>query len=350
VARRKRLDPAVFALPVQEIRAGRYTDKYFTRAREVLERDGRAPRVHLQVFGKSEAWLGGADEAIALLELCARDFRALRVCALHDGDAIAPWETVLTIEGPYPAFAELETLLLGILARRTRVLTQTRRAVLAARGKDVLFFPARFDHFSMQPGDGYAAHVAGAAGVSTDAQGEWWGGTGLGTVPHALIAAYGGDTVLATRKLAEHMPESVRIVSLVDFENDCVGTSLAVARALGPRLHGVRLDTSERLVDASLAGDPEAEPGVCAALVRKVRQALDAEGFSHVRIVVSGGFTPEKIDAFERAGVPADAYGVGSSLLRGSFDFTADVVEVEGRPCAKQGRERRPNPRLERVE
>jgi nicotinate phosphoribosyltransferase len=340
----------MFDLPVQEIRAGRYTDKYFTRAREVLVRDGRAPRVHLQVFGKSQAWLGGVDEAIALLRLCSRDWQALRICALYDGEEIAPWETVLSVEGPYPAFAELETLLLGVLSRRTRVLTRTRRAVLAARGKDVLFFAARFDHFAMQPGDGWAAQLAGASGVSTDAQGGWWGGSGLGTIPHALIAAYGGDTVLATRKFAEHVPEGVRLIALVDFDNDCVGTSLAVARALGPRLHGVRLDTSERLVDASLAGHPEASPGVCPALVHNVRGALDAEGFSGVRIVVSGGFTPEKIAAFEAAGVPVDAYGVGSSLLQGSFDFTADIVEVDGRPCAKVGRERRPNPRLEPVE
>ena len=44
-----------------------------------------------------------------------------------------------------------------------------------------------------------------------------------------------------------------------------------------------------------------------------------------------------------------DAYGVGSSLLRGHNDFTADVVLLDGRPVAKVGREYRPNPRLERV-
>jgi nicotinate phosphoribosyltransferase len=80
-----------------------------------------------------------------------------------------------------------------------------------------------------------------------------------------------------------------------------------------------------------------------------VRTALDEAGHERVKIVVSGGFTADRIREFERIGVPVDSYGVGSSLLRGSNDFTADVVLVDGRPCAKVGRGHRPNPRLERV-
>jgi nicotinate phosphoribosyltransferase len=89
--------------------------------------------------------------------------------------------------------------------------------------------------------------------------------------------------------------------------------------------------------------------GVCPQLVWNVRQALDSHGFQTVRIIVSGGFTAEKIQDFERQGVPVDAYGVGSSLFQGRFDFTADVVRRDGRPCAKVGREYQPNPRLEPV-
>jgi nicotinate phosphoribosyltransferase len=84
--------------------------------------------------------------------------------------------------------------------------------------------------------------------------------------------------------------------------------------------------------------------------VRKVRDALDADGFEHVKIVVSGGFTVEKISEFEERAVPVDAYGVGSSLIRGENDFTADVVMTDGRPSAKVGRRFRPNAQLERVE
>jgi nicotinate phosphoribosyltransferase len=173
----------------------------------------------------------------------------------------------------------------------------------------------------------------------------------VGTVPHSLIASYGANTVLAATKFAEWAPEDLNVTVLVDFENDSVKTALEVARALGPRLWGVRLDTSESLVDRSLweeLGDFR-PTGVNERLVRKVRDALDADGFEHVKIVVSGGFTVEKIQEFERNEVPVDTYGVGSSLIRGQNDFTADVVMTDGRPSAKVGRRYRPNSRLELV-
>jgi len=348
---RPRLDPAIFNLPVERMRAGYYSDKYFVRTREILQADGDRPHVTMQVFGKQQAFLGGIDEAIAILKLCSERWSELVVHALHDGDAIDPWETVLLIEGPYDTFAHLETLYLGVLARRTKVGTNTRRVVEAATPKEVMFFPARHDHWLVQTGDGYAAHIAGAIGVSTDAQASWWGSEGVGTVPHALIAAYGGDTVRATQKFAQYMPPSVRLVTLVDFENDCVRTALEVAAAMGDRLYGVRIDTSEMLVDRSLFEQMGRfrPTGVNPRLVENVRAALDAHGFGHVRIVVSGGFTVDKIREFERLVVPVDAYGVGSSLFEGRFDFTADVVLLEGKPCAKVGRDYRPNPRLERV-
>ena len=350
-----RVPPERFQLPIDRMRQGYYSDKYFVRTRDVLVRAGRNPRVTMQVFQKQAACLGGVDEAIAILQLCLTDgwsWRDLEVLALRDGDFVEPRETVMLVTGPYVAFAHLETLYLGVLARRTRVATNTRLVVEAAWPKPVMFFPARFDHWLVQTGDGYAAHVAGAIGVSTDAQASWWGAEGIGTVPHALIAAFGGDTVAAARAFADTTPETVHVIALVDFDNDCVGTSLAVARALGPRLSGVRLDTSESMVDRSVVphmGDFDPR-GVNPLLVRLVRAALDAEGFQSVRISVSGGFGPEKIRRFEREAVPVDAYGVGSSLFGGSYDFTADIVLVDGKTVAKEGRSYRPNPRLERVE
>ena len=351
---RKRLPPEIFDLPVEKMREGYYTDAYFNFARETLLHDGRHPRVVMQVFQKHHAVLGGMDEALAVLRLCSHDWDSLTVHALYDGDEIEPWETVLLIEGEYPLFAHLETVYLGVLARRTRISTNVRRVVEAAGGKPILFFPARHDHHLVQTGDGYAAHVAGAIGVSTDAQASWWGGRGIGTVPHALIAAYGGNTVLAATKFADwveaNAPE-MSIVVLVDFDNDSVRTSLDVARALGRRLWGIRLDTSGAMVDRSLwdsLGDFDPR-GVNERLVREVRAALDADGFEHVKIVVSGGFDAERIRDFERRGVPADSYGVGSALIRGGSDFTADVVLADGRPAAKAGRRYRPNPRLELV-
>jgi nicotinate phosphoribosyltransferase len=339
------------------MREGYYTDQYFNHTRSALLDDGRRPRVVLQVFQKRHAYLGGMDEAIAILKLCADDFEELSVHALYDGDRIEPYEPVLTIEGDYTTFAHLETVYLGTLARRTLITTNVVRVLEAANGKPIIFMPARHDHHRVQTGDGYAAYVAGQItgapiGVTTDEQASWWGGRGIGTVPHALIAAYGGNTVLAATKFAEWAPDDFNITVLVDFENNSVATALAVARALGPKLWGVRLDTSESLVDESLwheLGDFK-PTGVNERLVRKVRDALDRDGFEHVRIVVSGGFDVAKIEAFESAGVPVDAYGIGSSLIRGSNDFTGDIVMTDGRPTAKFGRRYRANPRLELVE
>jgi len=401
--RSQRLQSWVFDLPVQELRRGYRSDIYFWRTKVALERAGRHPRVTMQVFQKRHAILCGVDEAVAVLRLASgryRDygkayrlfdeliklknearryflgdrgkylevirkkmelsdeldrlwesgFEQLEVQALRDGDEIEPWETVMHIRGDYTLFAHLETIYLGVLARRTRIATNVRRVVEAAGGKKVLFFPARFDHWAVQGGDGYAAYVGGAHGVSTDAQAAWWGAEASGTVPHALIAAVRGDTVEAVRIFGEAYPQ-VNLVALVDFHNDCVKTALECARDLGDRLWAVRLDTSENLVDRSIIPEMgEFRPtGVVPELVFKVREALDREGFSHVKIVVSGGFNAEKVAYFEQRGAPVDAYGVGSCLVQGAYDFTADVVEVEGEPCAKAGRRLRPNPRMEVV-
>ena len=359
---RERLSPDVFRLPVEKIRDGYYSDAYFNYSKTLLEGDGQHPRVLMQVFQKRDSVLGGIDEAIAVLKECSgrqdpggewiRGWDELDVHALHEGDAIGPHETVMTIEGDYSLFVHLETVYLGSLARRSLIMRNVQEVVQAARGKSILYFPARHDHWLVQTGDGWAAHVAGAIGVSTDAQASWWGGRGIRTVPHGLIAAYGGDTVAAARKFADRFAGEMNITVLVDFENHSVQTALQVADALGDRLWGVRLDTSESMVDYSLLDEMgDFKPtGVNQRLVEKVRAALDAAGRHDVRIVASGGFNAARIQEFEAAGVPVDAYGVGSSLIRGENDYTADVVVVDGRPAGKVGRRYLPNPRLSKVE
>jgi nicotinate phosphoribosyltransferase len=359
---RTRLSPDVFRLPVERMRDGWYSDAYFVYTKELLEKDNRHPHVLMQVFQREQSLCGGIDEAIAILQQCAGRRRPdgtwesaweeLEIHALHEGDPISPFETVLTIEGDYSLFAHLETVYLGSMARRSLIMRNVATVVAAARGKPIFYFPARHDHWLVQTGDGWAAHVAGSVGVSTDAQASWWGGRGIGTVPHGLIAAYGGDTVLAAKKFAEHYRDEMNITVLADWDNDSIRTALEVADALGPALWGVRLDTSDRLVDRALWGEMgDFKPtGVNSRLVAKVREALDAAGHREVRIVASGGFDAKRIEEFEAEGVPVDAYGVGSSLIRGKNDYTADVVMVDGRPRAKVGREYRPNPRLARVE
>jgi nicotinate phosphoribosyltransferase len=400
-----RLAAWLFDIPVAELRAGYRSAVYFDRARRILAAEKLDTEVTLQVFQRSDGRVAcGIDEALAVLALGAGapdDQRAadaafarylatrdaarrarpaggeayiaamraqlaaeveldrrwlppddrLEVRALCDGDRVDAWEPVIEITAPYRLVAHLESAYLGVLARRTLVATNVRRVVDAAGGRPVLFFADRYDHWATQGGDGYAAFIGGAQGVATDAQAAWWGERGLGTIPHALIATFQGDTVRAMRAFARHVPQ-VPLIALVDFDNDCVGTSLACAREFRERLWGVRLDTSSTMVDRSLwheLGDFN-PTGVNERLVRKVREALDAEGFTHVRVVCSGGFTAERILAFKAQGVPVDSYAVGSSLLKGSADYTADVVLREGAPAAKAGRRHRPSPRLAPVD
>src|SRR5262249_49033335 len=81
---RKRLPPEIFELPIEKMREGYYTDAYFNHARATLLEDARRPRVVMQVFQKNDAYLGGMDEAIAVLRLCSDDWDDLTVHALYD--------------------------------------------------------------------------------------------------------------------------------------------------------------------------------------------------------------------------------------------------------------------------
>ena len=231
-----------------------------------------------------------------------------------------------------------------MLARRTLITTNVVRVLEAANGKPIIFMPARHDHHRVQTGDGYAAHVAGQVvgapiGVTTDAQASWWGGRGVGTVPHALIAAYGGNTVLAATKFAEWAPEDMNVTVLVDFENDSVSTALEVARALGPTALGRAARHLESLVDRSLwneMGDfsrPASTSGSCARCATR----STATGSSGSRSSSPAASRVEKIREFEQAGVPVDSYGVGSSLIRGSNDFTGRR-RAHRRPPVREGR------------
>lgn len=312
-----------------------------------MERENRHPQVVMQVFCKKDALLCGISEAVACLKTGSRAPERFKVYGLREGDGVKPWESVMHIVGDYASFVHLETLYLGILARRTSVATAVRQVVRACPGKPVLFFSARFDHFLNQPGDGYAAKIGGASGFSTDANTEWLKDEeAFGTIPHGLIAAYGGDTVKASLAFDRYMPKPIKRIVLVDFENDCVQTSLAVARALGKRLWGIRLDTAREIRDRSVRGTGPKSFGVCPELVRNVRGALDREGYPWVRIIVSGGFNAERIRTFVRQRVPFDAVGIGSAFFHERIEFTADIVKVDGKPCAKVGRRYRANRRF----
>jgi len=342
---------------MNHIRKGYYSAVYFNRTKKILQNEEDNTPVTMQIFQRNDAILCGVDEVTELLKAGSgyweRDtwitcWKKLRVISLCDGDTVTSKEPVMHISGPYMYFAHLESLYLGIFARRTLVATNTRRVVEAAAGKPVICFADRFDHFLNQEGDGYAAHLGGATGVCTPAQASWWDGTPSGTIPHALIAVNDGNTIDAALQFANNFPD-VPLIILVDYTNDCVGIALSVAKRLKKRLWAVRIDTSLDVVDASLKNVSRSASGVTPMLVQNVRNALDQGGFSWVKIVVSGGFNPDKIRLFERMKIPVDIYGVGSALLKGGNDFTADIVKVRGIHQAKSGRSYRTNKRFHQI-
>ena len=445
---RRRLAASVFKLDIERMRRGWYSDKYFINVARTLADlaaqgyrfGGRSPdlsdldvdlrsidvgsiEVEMQLFPRREpsCVVVGVDKAVAMLSMATgyeaggefvNTFDQMEVWAVPDGTE-APYDgdpanvtPVMRIRGRYRDFAILETPILGALTRGSRVATNVYEVLKAAKGKQVLFFPARFDAHEVQAADGYAYQIAVqlfnqnfgkslAAYVSTDAQGDWWSGAGGGTVAHAAIACFLGDTAEATMAFAATQPAEVPRIALVDFHNDCVGTSFDVIRTMFRKylelhkagraedarkykLFGVRLDTAVNMRDVSVPplGDRRLDCGVNARLVFTVRDAVDkaylAWGLAgadldlardycrDVKIAVSGGFTPERIRQFEDLKVPADVYAVGSWLLSTcescgtNNDFTADVVRVRigGRwyDLAKAGRKACDNLMLERVQ
>jgi nicotinate phosphoribosyltransferase len=267
----------------------------------------------------------------------------------------------MTIEGNPIYFGYLETVFLGVIARASSTATAVKKVVTAASGKPVVLFSARFDHYWVQATDGYAAMKAGAFGVSTDANADYWGSEGLGTIPHALIACYLGDTYKAADAFDRQIKPEVNRIVLVDWDNDCIGTTKEVLKKfyesrtgktfihkktnLSPiigtgkdKIWGVRFDTSGSLRDWSVIPHDERSLGVCPELVWTARNEFNRFGAGDLKIMVSGGFNAERIKLFEKLEVPVDVYGVGSSLLREKVDFTADIVQMDGIPCAKYGR------------
>jgi len=440
----KRLTNETFKLDIERMRRGWYSDKYFENINIMLIAlssenysysgqfhnlpDGISPddiavgdiEVEMQWFTRrlGKTTVVGVDKALAMLRHCTGYFEGdtfidtsdkLEVWAVQDGTIVkyegdpTKIQPVIKVRGRYRDFALLETPSLGILTRSSRVATNVYETLVAANGKPVLFFPARFDVHEVQAADGYAYNIALqrfnrdsehdlGAFVSTDAQGDWWGGAGGGTVAHAAIASFLGDTAEAMMEFSRILPAQIPRIALIDFNNDSVRDTLRVLEKMFAkyrelmdagnkeeakkyRLYGVRLDTSGSLRDVSVQplGDPALDLGVNPRLVFSVRQGLDhawenwtlpedwkdaARDFCHrVKIVVSGGFNPEKIRKFEKLEVPVDIYAVGSYLFNNSnsttTDYTSDVVRVkihgEWIDMAKVGRKVGSNENLERA-
>jgi len=314
--------------PSHEILSGDSADVYFARAETILEQEGRDPLVSMEVFAREDAVLCGIDEAKNLLGhvLADADPSETTIEALDDGDLITPKEVVLRIRARYRRFGLYETAMLGMLAQSTGWATAARECVDAAAPEPVISFGARHIHPDITDVLDYAAIVGGCVGASTPAGARLAGLAPTGTMPHSLVLIF-GDTVEAAVAFDRHVDPSVPRIVLVDTFKDEAEEALRVAHALGDRLYGIRLDT------------PSERGRVTADLVHEVRARLDQAGFSHVKIVVSGGLSPDRIGYFKDAGAPVDSYAVGSYISGATpIDFTGDIKEIDGRPIAKRGR------------
>ncbi len=329
--------------PSSEILSGESADVYFQRAERILEREGLDPLVVMEVFSRHDGVLCGIDEAKNLLaHVLAEDGfpGEVMVEALKDGDAFSSKEVVLRIRARYRKFGLYETALLGMLAQSSGWATAARECVEAAAPKPVISFGARHVHPKVTDVLDYAAIVGGCVGASTPAGARLAGLSPTGTMPHALVLIF-GDTVEAAMAFDRDLESDVPRIVLVDTFKDEAEESLRVAHALGDRLFGIRLDT------------PAERGRVTADLVTEVRARLDQAGFGHVKVVVSGGLTPDRIGYFMEHEAPVDSFAVGSYISGAApIDFTGDIKEIDGRPIAKRGRipGLTPSPRLEPVD
>ncbi|MCQ2792528.1 MAG: nicotinate phosphoribosyltransferase [Bacilli bacterium] len=348
----KRLTNKTFQFP-KEIASGFYSANYFLKTRKIVARHLANHKVTMQFFQReNDAMLCGIDEVIALIATFAKNPKQLKIEALNDGDIIKENEPVLKITGRYEDFGYLESLIDGILARRTSVATNVYRIKKVLGNKYDMFSMAdRQDDYLTQAGDGYATYVAGVKKVSTDAQGLYWGGKGMGTMPHALIQMCHGDVIKAAKFYHQTFPKE-KVTALVDYNNDVITDALKLAKALKTDLRAVRVDTSKALVDKyfknkKVKGDVH---GVAKELIIALRKALDENGYSYVKIVVSSSFTLKKIQEWVKLKVPVDTYGIGSALvINTTCGFTGDLVMLDNKPEAKFGRKNIVNKRLKTV-
>jgi len=304
------------------IRDGTATDAYFLRTEETLEAADRNPRVVTEVtqdqFPTGEFdLLAGVKDAAHLLEGLPVDVDAMAEGQLFDGGP------VMRIEGPYLEFARYETSLLGLLSHQSGVATAALEARRAAPNSSVLSFGARHVHPAIAPVVERGALIGGLDGFSHVAAGEILGREASGTMPHALVIAF-GDQEIAWTAFDETVAADVPRIAIADTYSDEKDESIRAAEALGEALDGVRLDTT-----SSRRGDFR-------HIVREVRWELDARGYEDVDIFVSGGLGPADLRELRDV---ADGFGVGGHVSNADpLDFALDIVELDGELAAKRGK------------
>lgn len=323
----------------------KYCANYFFKAQKIAKVFRKNNTVTLQFFQRHKnTVLAGIDQVLDLLKT-QTNINKYSIKYLPEGSEIKNKEVVLELEGPYQEFGYLEGVIDGILARATSIASNARECLQAAKGKEVIFMGDRSDYYINQEFDGRAVEVGGLTSHSTNAGARGRQEVVFGSIPHAIIQIFQGDVVKVMRYYQQLFPEE-ELVALVDFNRDVVGDSLRLLREFGSQLKGVRVDTSSDVSDKMFDENSQKDFGITPKLIKKLREALDNNGGKHVKIIVSSGFFPQRIARFEAENTPVDAYGVGEFILKVSRYFSADAVKIDGKECAKPGRQYQKNERL----
>ena len=316
----------------EEIKKGETTDIYFVRTKQILEAkklDKLNAVAEVTAGGLPNEWRWGI---LCGIEEEARLFEGypVNVYTMPEGSILYPSdnrgvrEPVMFIEGPYGEFCTLETPLLGLICQASGVATRAARVKKAAGKKIVMAFGIRRMHPALSPMLDRAAYIGGLDGLSSLSGAKAVDAKPMGTMPHALIIAF-GDQAKAWKAFDEVMPSDVPRVALIDTYFDEKTEAIIATETLKDRLYGVRLDT------------PGSRKGNFPELIREVRWELDVRGYQHVKIFVSGGLNEEKIAILSEVG--ADGFGVGTAVSNApTIDFAMDIVELEGKLVAKRGK------------
>jgi nicotinate phosphoribosyltransferase len=307
-----------------EILKADVADSYFHRTMQILRARGLEDTpVHAELAYKTSDpgdWfvVAGLDEVAFLLEDVDVDARAV-----PEGTICRPQEPVLTLTGPYGAFAEHETAILGLLCQASGVATGAARCRLAAGEKPVVSFGARRMHPAVTPMIERSAYLGGCDMVAVDLAVDRLGIPATGTTPHTLVLII-GSTAEAARAFDEVIESEVPRTIIIDTFDDEKFGALMAARAIPDSIYAIRMDT------------PGNRRGDFKDLMREVRWELDRNGFGHVKIFASGGID---VDYILHLNPVCDAYGVGGAIADAPMvDFSLDIVEVNGEDRSKRGK------------
>ena len=355
------------------------TDVYFNRTRQVVERFGDR-KVTYAVFLRRPVVSAPRLMLDWINEVAAARGTRFEINVTHpEGTWTGAGEPLVYISGSFSLLSDLETIMLQKIGPACVAAHNAYQMCLSLPGVAFLAMDARHcAGAEMQDMMAYGAAVGSAAaqkegakgfvGNANDGTAHWYGSPrGMGTMPHALIG-YAGSTVRAAEMFHETFPDEVLTV-LVDYFGHEVTDGLAVCHRFADLAQSgrmqLRLDThggrflegldpaeSYAVLERHAPGAirryrSETElryligTGVSAAAIWRMREALDAAGFPKVRIVVSSGFGVDKCRVMADAKAPIDVIGTGSFIpdTWAETYATADIVEYDGTPMVKVGRE-----------